>query len=148
MALIAKWKNGARYSADAQKCMDEIFEICHDIGSALPSDILDKAKDEETELHKCFTWDDSVAAEKYRLQEARKLVTLMVIKEDPAPVERPEIRVFYKTYDNSGYKPTELIFKQDDEYNELLKRAQRELRAFKAKYSMLREFDEIFALID
>ena len=35
-----------------------------------------------------------------------------------------------------------------DEYEELLKRARQELRAFKEKYKMLTELDEILNLID
>ena len=145
--VVATWRAGARYSADAQKCAEEIMEICDDIGSASPRDILERARDETTELHKCFTWDDSKAAERFRIIEAGQLVRLMVIKEETVPTNRPEVRMFYKTDNESGYKPTEYIVRQEDEYKTLLQRAQRELRAFKAKYSMLKEFEEIFALI-
>lgn len=50
------------------------MEICDQMESATPQQILEKARDESTELHKCFTWDDSIAAEKYRIQEARQIV--------------------------------------------------------------------------
>lgn len=53
---------------DAQMVADEIANI----GEAVTAEqIVDKAKDENTELHKCFTWDDEAAAEKYRIIEAR-----------------------------------------------------------------------------
>jgi hypothetical protein len=42
----------------------------------------------------------------------------------------------------------ELIVRQEDEYKKLLERAWAELRAFKAKYAMLTELEEIFSLID
>ena len=148
MAIVAKWSaTGTRFGADAQKCYEEIMEICDDIESASPQAILEKARDETTELHRCFTWDDSIAAEKWRINEARLVTRQLVIKEVEVPKDRPEIRLFYKTDNESGYKPTHIIVQQEDEYKQLLARAYAELRAFKAKYSMLKELQEIFELI-
>ena len=148
MAIVAKWSTtGTRFGADAQKCYEEIMEICDDIESASPQAILEKARDETTELHRCFTWDDSIAAEKWRINEARLVTRQLVIKEVEVPKDRPEIRLFYKTDNESGYKPTQIIVKQEDEYKQLLARAYSELRAFKRKYSMLKELQEIFELI-
>lgn len=146
--IVAKWSaTGTRFGADAQKCYEEIMEICDDLESASPQDILEKARDEKSELHKCFTWNDSIAAERWRVHEARIITRQLVIKEEQTPTDRPEIRLFYKTDNESGYKPTELIVQKEDEYKELLKRAYAELRAFKVKYSMLKELEQIFDLI-
>lgn len=147
--IVAKWSaTGTRFGADAQKCYEEIMEICDDFESATPQAVLEKARDESAELHKCFTWDDSIAAERYRLTEARLVTRQLVIKEVEVPKDRPEVRLFYKTDNESGYKPTQIIVRQEDEYKKLLARAYAELRAFKAKYSMLKELQEIFELID
>lgn len=149
MAIIAKWSaTGKRFGADAQKVYEEIMEICDDLESASPKDILEKARSEDTELHKCFTWDDSVAAEKWRLNEARVVARQLVIREEKIPVDRPEVRLLYSTDNKSGYKPTTTIVRVQGEYEELLKRAYAELQAFKAKYSMLTELQEIFEAID
>lgn len=146
--IVAKWSAaGTRFGADAQKCYEEIMEICDSLESATPQDILDKARNESSELHKCFTWDDSIAAEKWRLNEARVVVRQLVIKEDKVPTDRPEVRLLYSTDNRSGYKPTEVILQKEDEYKSLLKQAYAELRAFKVKYAMLRELQEIFDLI-
>ena len=149
MGVIVKWSaTGTRFGADAQKCYEEIMEICDDLGSVSPHMVLEKAREESSELHKCFTWDDSIAAEKWRLNEARVVVRQLVIKEVEVPKDRPEVRVLYKTDYESGYKPTQIIIRKEDEYKALLERAWAELRAFKAKYSMLEELREIMELID
>lgn len=148
MATIAKWSaTGTRFGADAQKCYEEILEICDDFDSASPQAILEKARDESSELHKCFTWDDTEAAEKWRINEARLVARQLVIKEVEVPKDRPEVRLLFKTDNESGYKPTHIIVKQEDEYKKLLERAWAELRAFKQKYSMLEELREILELI-
>lgn len=145
--IKAKWKAGFErlFKADAQLVADEISSI---EGDPTPDDVLNLARNENTELHKCFTWDDTVAAEKYRKYEARQILCKLVIVEENKPEDRPEIRVFYKVEDTEGYKPTEFVVKQDDEYAKLLERAYAELRAFKIKYSCLKELREIFDLID
>ena len=142
--IFAAWKSGCRISADAQKVADEILAIG---SSATTSQILDKARDEQTELHKCFDWDDAEAAEKWRLQQARHIVCNLVIKEK-SDTPRPEVRVFFKTDKDSGYKPTVLIMQDKDEYRKLLDRALAELSSFRTKYKTLVELDGVFDAID
>lgn len=132
---------------DAQKVSDEILSIGE---SATPEQIVEKAKDENTELHKCFEWDDAVAAHMWRCQQARVLVSHLVISdvgdsENEEP--KPQVRYFVMPRRGKGYKPIEHVFRVDDEYKQLLNQAYAELHAFKRKYARLSELDEIFALI-
>lgn len=85
---LATWGT-YRFKADAQKCADEIMEICEELESATPQRILEKARDSNTELHKCFTWDDTEAAEKWRITEARSVVRNLKIVE-VKPDKEPE----------------------------------------------------------
>ena len=142
--IFSAWKSGCRISADGQKVADEILAIGN---SATTAQILDKARDEQTELHKCFDWDDAEAAEKWRLQQARHIVCNLVIKEK-SDTPRPEVRVFFKTDADNGYKPTVLIMQDKDEYRKLLDRALAELTSFRAKYKTLVELDGVFDAID
>ena len=131
--------------ADATLVAAEIESIGEE---ATPQDVLEKARDENTELHKCFEWDDTKAAEKYRVIQARTIMRMLVVVEDKPDPNIPPVRYFYKTTNGEGYKPATLVFRRDDEYQSLLKRAYAELKAFKAKYSRLQELEEILALID
>lgn len=146
--IKAKWRDGfGLYHADAQKVAEEIVIIGDEPTTQA---IVDKARDENTELHKCFEWDDKIGAEKYRIEQARMLMRHLVIVKEDESKDKPEIRMFYKT-DNqleSGYKQTEYIVKHEDEYQKLLEKAYAELHAFKVKYACLKELKEIFDLID
>ena len=146
---LATWGT-YRFKADAQKSADEIMEICEELESATPQQILEKARDGNTELHKCFTWDDTEAAEKWRITEARTVVRnlkIIEVKPDKEP-EPTTIRVFYKTDNSGGYKPTKLILKKPDEYKVLVERCRSELLAVKQKFQNISEFDEIWELIN
>ena len=137
--ITASWSAVGRrlYRADAQKVAEEILSIGEE---ATPRQIVDKASDDGTELHKCFTWNDKAAAEKWRLHEARHIVSCLVIRRDEANADKPEIRYFHKN-DGGGYKPAERVFRQADEYEKLLQCAYSELAAFKRKYANLQELD-------
>ena len=73
------WKMSGVFKADAEKVSAEIESIGSE---ATPAEIVEKAKDESTELHKCFEWDDSIAAQRWRLQQARQIVCLLVYEEE------------------------------------------------------------------
>lgn len=136
------------FKADAQQVCKEL----HDLGDEFtPEDIVAKATDAKTELHKCFEWDNDAAAEKYRIHQARLITSNLVFRKESAEEESDQpvlVRVFNKTEATGGYKPPERVFTQSDEYDKLLKRAIAELRQFKVKYSMLKELDYILTLIN
>lgn len=139
--MQATWRIKGIYDADAQKVAEEIGG-----GKVTPQEVLEKAKNEDSELHKCFEWDDSVAAEKYRLQQAGNILRMIVYQsgeKDACPV-----RVFQITTERNTYQPTRLFIEQQDEYQNLLKRAKNELESFKRKYKALSELEQVFKAIE
>jgi hypothetical protein len=145
--IVATWRTPGIFKADPQKVCDELKDLGDEF---TPDEIVEKAKNSTTELHKCFEWDNDVAADKYRLHQARMLTSnLVFLKESDDEEEQPVlVRVYNKTEQTGGYKPPERVFTQADEYEKLLKRATAELHQFKVKYSMLKELDYILSLID
>lgn len=144
--ITATWKRGFEgfHKADAQRVADEIMAIG---ASATPQQIVERAKDPNSELHRCFTWNDTVAAEKWRLEEARTIVRHLVIEDKSKDKEAPEIRYFHRI-DSGGYRQAEMVFRKEDDYKKLLQQAYADLQAFKRKYSSLSELDYILELID
>ena len=61
-SFVASWKPGFEsiYKADANKVYEEIQSLGEKCSK---EDIVNKARDEHTELHQCFEWDDTRAAE-------------------------------------------------------------------------------------
>lgn len=142
--MEVKWKNCASnfHKADAQKCFEEMGD--KDI---TPERVLDIARDENTELHKCFEWDDGIAAEKYRLSQARQLITYLIVKSDDEKEDTP-VRVFQISSEPQTYQPIKVFIENEDEYKILLKRAKTELVNIRNRYKQLSELEEVFAAID
>lgn len=146
MILKGAWKVDGFYKANASKVLDELSELGNEYSL---SDVVKKAKDENSEMHSIFEWDDSIAGEEYRKIQAGKMVRNLVIVRNDETEEKTNVRYFVSTGKrDSTYTPTRLIIRNQDAYEKLLERAYAELRAFKEKYSTLSEFDEILALID
>lgn len=135
------WKVPGIFKADAQKVYEEIGDV-----QITPEEVLKKARNRRSELHKCFIWDDSIAAEKYRLGQARQIIQLLVVK--PVEEEHTPLRIYQITSERNTYQPTKLFMEQPNEYAILLERAKNELKAIETRYKMLAELEDVFMAID
>lgn len=145
-SITAAWMPGFEnlFKADPQIVAQEIVSIGE---KSTPYQILDKARDPGTELHKCFEWVDSIAAEKYRLSQARKVVCHLVIRETVQD-KKPPIRFMLQTKNGDGYQPTQIIYRNPDKYQALLQSVLRDLVAIRNKHSNLAELEQVFEAID
>ena len=153
MQTIIKWQTTLFKAADPVKCYEEITSIGDEV---TPEQVVEKGMDPHSELNKCFTKDDTEAAYKWRLREAREIMRQLIVVTRPDPEDEDEkkepiqFRLLMKN-DNShssGYKQVLVMVRDDDEYQKLLNQAREELRIFKKKYSMLTELREIMDLIE
>ena len=144
--ITAAWKIDGIFKADPQKVAYEISALGDEV---TPDELVNAAKNEQSELHKCFDWDNDIAAEKWRKHQARKIMCFLIIKNgnENDGQNAPPVRFMYKT-DSGGYKPSKMVFKVDNEYQKLLQRVDGELHAIKQKYSYIQERDYIWSLID
>lgn len=142
---MVEWKIKGFYKADAEKVYEEITALGD---SFSPEDIVEAAKDETSELHKCFEWQDEVAAEKWRLHTARMLVNQLVIRTETSDNIPVAVRVISSASEKNTYAPTQMLIRSETEYADLLARAKAELEAFKRKYATVTELQDIFAMIE
>ena len=132
------------HKGNAEKCYRE----CQTLSEITPENVLNLARDEKTELHKCFEFDDAIAGEKYRLIQARDIIRHFVIKHTNEKGEEQNIRTFQITTETNRYESTIVILKNPDEYAALLSRAKDELRNVKRRNKTLSELEEVFEAID
>lgn len=146
------WGDGfMKGNLDASKVYSEVKKISNDVAGCKPKDLVDFARNNpNSESHGLFTWDDTVAGEKYRIYEARLAlnhINIVEVKRDK-PIGNTSIRLLHKTIKSDGYKPLSYILSKPDEREILLERAKKELKAFEYKYSKLHELKPVFDAID
>ena len=62
--------------------------------------------------------------------------------------DKPPIRFFFKPESGSGYRPAQIIVRNQDSYQNLLASALRDLEALRVKYHSLTELEAVFDAIE
>lgn len=127
----------------------QVYEEIQTLGdSYTPYDIVELAKDPQTELHKCFEWDDTTAAKKWRIHTAKQIccsLKVVVTQENKEPVA---YRLIQADKEEKVYKPVVFTVRHEDDYARLLRQAKEELAAFKKRYKSIVELESVIDEID
>lgn len=129
----------------------KVFEELDKTVGLTPGNLVDASRPEDAPLHPEFEWDDGKAAEAYRREQARLMISNLTITIEEQQVE--EVRAYYSLEhgfrSNSGtYVSTIEIMSDSDKREILLEKAKKEMRAFRAKYGMLTELADVFREMD
>ena len=109
--------------------------------------VLEFAKNKKSELNKCFEWDDSVAGEKYRLVQASAILSSISIVVNEEPKKSTRMYVSIKKDDKKTYKNIVSVLANDEEYQQLLDKAERDFISYKESYTDLVELKDLKNII-
>lgn len=131
----------------------ELELIREEAGGMLKAeDVLDFARSSNTALHKYFEWDDGEAAYKYRLAQAKEIISVAVIM---IPGTDKKVRAYVNLSEDRkerlGYRSIVDVYSDEQLLEMLLQDALEELQAFKAKYEKLKslaKMADLFQEID
>jgi hypothetical protein len=91
--MTYQWKENARVrGVSAQMAGERLSELKAQFGAVTPQVVLDDARPEGSPLHTAFEWNDEIAAERFRLQQASYVIRSIVMQ--PATVGATAVRVF------------------------------------------------------
>ena len=139
------WKFKGLYKPSAEDVMAELNEISTE--EITPQAVVEHAKSEDSCMHCIFEWDDEIAGEKYRLQQAAQMlrsIKVVHLDENEEPQHEPFRQFQVNSTRTHTYVPTKIIVQNMDEYQKLLERAKGELIAFENRYKTLVELDGVF----
>ena len=89
------------FNADAQKVGKEL----ENIEQLTNKNVLDYAENTiDSELHKCFEWDNNIASEKYRLIQATKIISSISFVVQEKPIKKQKVYYSIKTEDKDVRK--------------------------------------------
>lgn len=150
--FVYTWKPGTEQFFDGKDANKVAVEILSIGENPTNKQIVDKARDENTELHGMFEWDNDAAAEKYREHQAHSIVCALSIvpvglNEEKSEEPPTPIRLLHHVNKVQGYVPIYKIMNDEVMHKQLLDQAYADLRTFKVKYQTLEELREIFDLI-
>lgn len=131
---------------DAVVIGDELDALRDSHGHVTARLVLERARRSRSKLHKFFDWDDTSAAEKYRLQQAGQLIRSIrvVIEGDDQPQREMRAYVNVVTEESRVYIPAIEAMSDEAYRQQLLDRALAELEAWRGRYDQMTEFAAIF----
>lgn len=152
-----EFSDGARFQPGATKTSDPntvgqhlnfLREQCK--GELTPPDVVKDARNPNSPLHPFFEWDDSEAAEQYRLQQARGLIRAVVAiyRSDDKPDRKMKAYVHVREPGANHYRETQHALSLSKTREAVLRRAWEELMAWKRRYKDLEEFAQLVDQID
>lgn len=145
--MVYKYAVNGIFPISAQTAGEELEKIERKHGEVTKELVLESARSAKSVLHPCFEWNDTKAAEKFRLTQATRLINAVTIVVDEAEVT--EVRAFVNVTDsNKGrFINVQSALTDEDAREIVLRRALNELQAFKKKYADLSELAVVFAAI-
>lgn len=132
----------------------ELERLCAAHGGVLhPEVVVEAARLTDSPLHGSFEWDDSQAAHRYRLWQARSLIRVVVTFEPISKDEDVKIRAFVSLSQDRlpggpGYRLTRSVMADDGQRAQLLSDARAEMATFRAKYRALAELAAVLQAMD
>jgi len=116
-------------------------------GELRPADVVEAARIETSPLHPQFDWDDTEAAQKWRLHQARRLIKVTVEYIGGDEVKIPA-RVFVSLttdrHNGTGYRVLAAVMSNSEHRKQLMADALADMQRFEKKYSELKELTDVF----
>jgi len=115
-------------------------------GKLNPPHIVQAASNPKHPLHADFEWDDTQAAHEYRLDQARRMIRVVVIFADTEEEEptRAYVSLMGDRTDGGGYRALVDVMSDAGMRGQLLAEALKEMRGFQRKYRRLTELADVF----
>lgn len=116
-------------------------------GQLRPIDVVNAARPKASPLHSRFEWDNTKAAQEYRLWQARHLINVTVEYfggEESSFTGRVFVSLTSDRGDGAGYRSMVSVMSDDQHRARLMQDALEEMDVFKRKYIRLKELADVF----
>lgn len=155
--------SGISLPISAKLAGDSLMDIYTRNNSKLtPELIVREATNASNPLHKCFEWDDKKAGKAYRLTQARKMITCIVITKDDGKGEAQTVKAFVNIKkDDKGaltlnpFMPSETYYVSiNDAMSEPVLRSYTvdlalvDLKNWMAKYDSVKKLANLFTAVE
>lgn len=149
-----RFRPGHGFSVDPQVAGETLAEIARAHDGHIPTrDVVEMARPADSPLHPAFEWDDGIAGEAYRLEQAQRLVRSLVRYRtvDDAPETPTSVQCYYATGDRdvgSRYTSTPTALIRPELRERVIRDALAQLTGWRNRFGHLQELARIVGVID
>lgn len=143
---------------EVSKIAAALIRIEKEKGIITPKIVVQSARSESSPLHKYITWDDQIAAERYREVEAGRLIRSVYVVDTEKGDDAVPVRAFVNIKDGieegdetvslQGYVSMKTTLVRPDFKSQVLNYASEQLRLWRNRFGNLKEFFEVTEAID
>ena len=135
---------------DPQAVGDKLQELRDKHEGLTASIVVDDAKNKDSVLHSAFEWNDSKAAQEWRLHSARHLMRAVITKEldSSGEIRYQPAFVFVKTEEGPRYESLARVLDDDEMRIQVINRALKEFEQWQKRYEEYEEFLSVFESFD
>lgn len=130
----------------ADQVVSEFERIREAHGELKPEYVVEESRPEGALLHSLFQWNDTIAAESWRKEQASRLIRnvhVVINNEDVKCSVRAFVNVSTGKDIPKSYIPFKEAILNKEAYADLLQQAKEEMQAFVRKYSQLEELNAV-----
>jgi hypothetical protein len=145
------WKPEARLRLDPQVAGEELERLrVFNNGRLEPATVVEASRLPSDPLHDAFEWNDAVAADAYRVEQAGYLIRMITVIAEPEQPDARPIRAFVsvKRDDDRSYTSVAHAMSDVDLRAQVISQAWAELEAWRRRHAELIEFAKVFSAID
>lgn len=129
----------------AEQIREELETLRDEAGLIHAERVVEWAREHaDSALHSQFEWDDTKAAEEYRIWQARKTIAIHIVTQEG---ERRFISLSIDRADGGGYRDVEDVMRQRELRDVALHDALMELRRVRARYQHLKELAAVWSAV-
>ena len=139
---------------EAQIIGEEVEKIREKNGNAEAKTIVKNAENEKSPLHNHFTWDNKIAGQKYREEEARYLIRVIEVEVVTVDGEHDRMRAFHaikidvkysedngkkKEEEQKDYQHINVIKADEEKVNQIVELAHHQLMAWSHRWKIYKQ---------
>ncbi len=146
--MTYKWRQGARHQITPEVAAREVNRIRRKFDDFFsPAEVVDESRRASAPLHPEFEWDDPVAAEAWRVEQARKLIGDLIEIDESDPLDKPTRTFVSVRLEDVGprFTQTRTALANNDMKEQVLRQAERDLEIFRAKYERYLDLSQTLA---
>ena len=139
------WRAGK--SVSAQVAGEVMEKIEQRDGVLTKESFLEESRPVDSPTHKLFEWDDTVAAEKFRLEQSRMAIAdivVTIVKADEPVKRHAFVNVVAGKHNKAEYSNIEVAMSDETKRQAVLQNAFAELKTFEQKYADYKELAGVF----
>lgn len=150
--LMFSWRHKfLSHGIDVAKAQKEFERIKRLYGKLTAKNVLEASRPKKSLLHNCFEWNDGIAAEKYRLQQARVLINNVQVSIVSSGGDTLDIPFYEVVKDKKGkrnYVDVSSIVNNTSYSDQIRSKAKSELHYWKNKYEIFTELRKAIVKVD